>query len=237
LKIKIDRYTEEQAREYADNEAEIQGFKVGDLKWQKYFKEYLSFAYSTMSVGRNPRKGSKKYNALINVYPDIFGETGYAGKLAKNYYTQSGERGVTLESIQDRILSAVNNLVRLHENAALGVRNTTKGNKQGKIPNEDMSELQYPDRSEFSSDEEYKKVLEKVFFKWFQRDMIANAVLEGLEILSSLTKEDVEQILSTVNVEGEIDEIKNQGREEFVKRLRSQFKNRIPTYKKVILGN
>lgn len=235
MKVRIDKYTEEQARDYADTESDIHGFKQGSEPWKKAFKEYLSFAYSTMSVGRNPRKGSKKYKTLINVYPDIFSEEGYAGALAKNYYTQDGSKGVSLESIQDRILSAVNNLVRLHENAFIGVKNTTRGSKQGKIPNADMSELQYPDRADFKSDEEYKEVMQHVFYKWFQRDMITHAILEGLELVMSLTKEDVETILKTVNIEGEIDEIKNEGREELIKRLRSQFKNVLPTYKKVIL--
>lgn len=236
MKIRIDKYTEEMAREYANNEAEIRGFAIGDEKWKKAFKEYLSFAYSTMAVGRNPRKGTKKYNALINVYPDVFSDEGYAGKAAKNYYTQDGSRGVSTESIQDRILSAVNNLVRLHENAVFGVKNTTRGNKQGKIPNEDMSELQFPDRSEYSSQEKYNEAVVEIFRKWFMRDLIANAVLEGLSIMMTLTKEDANQILQTINIEGELEDIKSKGREEFVKRLRSQFRNKIPNYKKTVLG-
>jgi len=236
MKIKLDKYTEEQAREYADNESEIKGFKIGSEPWKKAFKEYLSFAYSTMSVGRNPRRGSKAYKTMLEVYPDIFSESGYAGKAAKNFYTQSGERGVSIESIQDRILSGVNNLVRLHENSIVGTKNTTRGSKQGKIPNEDMSELQFPDKADFKTEDEYHAVVKDVFHHWFQRDLITNAILESLNMFFTLTKSDIETIIGTLNIEGEIEQIKHEGRAEFIKRLRASFKNKIPNYKKTILG-
>ena len=91
-RIRLDKYTEEQAKTHADIEAEINGFKIGSDRWQKEVAKYLGFAHSTMSVGRNPFTpgGGHKYKIKTEIYPDIFGENGFAGKTAKTYIRKDG---------------------------------------------------------------------------------------------------------------------------------------------------
>lgn len=237
-KVFMDKYTKEQAMEYANNEAESRGFKAGSDKWKDAFKEYLSFAFSTMSVGRNPR-GDHKYKVMIELYPEIFGDRGFAGKVAPNYLTQEGRRGVPLEVVQDRILSSVNNLMKLFENAALGVKNTTTGNKPGEIPNSDMSELQFPKRESGMSDEEYSLIADAVVRHWLVRDIITNSILESLAPFFRLSSADINDIMSGIKSRGvSVEDAMGEGREDLVKTLRAQVKPKVDqiNYKKLVKG-
>jgi len=58
-KIILNKYTREAAEQFADNEGEIHGFDRESPRWETAFKKSLSHAYSTMSVGRNPRSCKK----------------------------------------------------------------------------------------------------------------------------------------------------------------------------------
>lgn len=221
MSVKISKYTKDQAKAYADNEADIYGFAVGSPKWQKAFKDYLSESYSTMAVGRNPRPGSHKYKVIIGKYPEIFGEEGFAGRVAKSYKTTSGE-GIPLDEVQNRIMSTVMNLVKVFENGIMGTLNTTKTRKQGKIENEAMSELQMPNRKEFKSDDDFKAAKRDVIYNWFQRDILVDAVLEFLLPFFKMKKAEIESVLDKIVLdETDLDGDVNQGRADLVSKLRS----------------
>ena len=195
--MELDKYTKIQATEYANNEAEIGGFKIGSPQWKTAFKTYLSFAHSTMSVGRNPRT-LKNPSAAVAVkhYPEMFGEVGIAGRLAEKY--QGPEGKLPLSSIQNRILASVTNLVKLYENGILGVKTTTKGRKEGKIPNDDMSRMQLPERPKGMSDEEYNNLpqTKEVLRNWITRDLLTNLMIESITPVFMLTQKDIDAILS-----------------------------------------
>jgi hypothetical protein len=239
--FKIDKFTKAQAIEYANNEAELHGFKLSSDRWKKAFKHYLSFAIGTMSVGRNPREGHR-YKALLEVYPEIFGPKGFSARMAAGYTDQQGRKGsdeFQIKAINDRIMSAVSNLMKLFENGGMGTRNTTKGNKPGKIPNSDMSQLQFPNKEDFSSSEEYEAVVKDVLYNWLVRDLITDCILESLHMYWSLDQKDVEDIMGVVKFnEATVKEVMGEGREEFLKRLRAQVKPKLAAlnYKKLVLG-
>lgn len=199
--VKVSKYTQNQAKEYADTEAEIHGFPVGGARWQTAFKKYLSESFSSMAVGRNPRVNSHQYRAFIVKYPEIFGEEGFAGKVAKNYISSSGEKGIPLVEVQNRIMSTVMNVVKIFENGIMNVKTTTKGRKQGKISSEEMSDFQMPNREDFKSDDEFKAAKKDVVYNWLQRDILVDAFLELLMPFFKLDEPSVERIMSKITIE------------------------------------
>jgi hypothetical protein len=232
----LDKYTKEQAKEFADNEAQIQGFDIGSPHWKKAFEDYCKFATSTMSVGRNPRG---KIENVEKLYPEVFSADGFAGKVARNYKSQVGQE-VDLKAIQNRIMSSVSNLVKLFENGVMGTKNTTKGAKQGHIDNSDISELQLPSRLPNESDDEYEAKTKDVIRHWLIRDLITNSVLESLTPFFELTKKDVDDIMGLIQAEeATIEEIQKGKRSEFVKRLSAVIGPKIKqvSYRKLILGS
>lgn len=195
--MEMDKYTKLQAKEYANNEAEISGFEIGSDKWKKAFKEYLEFAHSTMSVGRNPRNlKNPSVASAVKYYPEMFGESGIVGKLAEKYVGPEGK--VPISSIQNRVLASVTNLVKLYENGVLGTRTTTRGRKEGKIADDEMSRLQLPDRPKGMSDEEYNNLpqTKEVLRNWIIRDLLTNLMIESITPVFMLTKKDIDDILN-----------------------------------------
>jgi hypothetical protein len=218
--IKVSKYTQDQAKEYANNESEIHGFPVGSPKWSKCYKDYLTESYSTMALGRNPRPGSFKYKAFIVKYPEVFSSEGFAGVVSKAYRTAQGEKGLPLEEVQNRIMSTVMNLVKVYENGVMGTFNTTKGAKQGKISNAEMSELQMPNKEEFKSDEEFQAAKKDVVYNWFQRDVLIDVVIESLLPFFKLQKNEVEKILGAIELGDTSPEVAmGKGRLELVDKL------------------
>lgn len=236
---RIDPITKEMATDYANEEAKIYNFKIGSTEWKKAFKEFVNDAIGTMSVGRNPQsRSSHTYKVKTEFYPDIFGAQGFAGRIAKNFYTESGQKGVPLESIQNRILSATNNLVRMFENGVMGTRNTTKGRTQGKIKNENMSELQFPNREEFSNQDEFDAAVKDVVYNWLVRDIINDAVLESLIPFFNMSADDVDDIMAASNLDqADIADAMKNGSDRLIKTLRSKVKPKISNvvYKKLVL--
>lgn len=223
--IKVSKYTKEQAEEYANNEADIHGFPRGSYRWKKALSEYLHESYHTMAVGRNPRPGSHRYKAFIAKYPEIFGADGFAGRVSKEYRTSSGSKGIPLEEAQNRIMSTVMNIVKLFENGIVGTMNTTVGRKQGKISNRDMSELQMPNKEEFSSPEEFEAAKKDVVYAWFQRDILVDAVLELLIPFFNMESDDVDHILGAISLEDTTaDQAMGEGRMQLIDALRQVMK-------------
>lgn len=59
MKIKIDKFTEQQAIDFADREAKLNGFSKKSKEWEKAYKKSLSESLETMTLGRNPRDSKK----------------------------------------------------------------------------------------------------------------------------------------------------------------------------------
>lgn len=192
----LDKYTIEQAQLHANNEAELQGFEIGSPNWKTAFKDYCEFAKGTMSVGRNPRSAKNPIKAIENLYPDIFDQI--SGRWAKNYRGQDG-KGIPVEAVRSRIMSSVTNLVKLFENAELGTKTTTLGNEQGKIDNNNMSDLQLPAKRSDQTPEDYLEATKSVVRAQMTRDLLTNIVLESLKPFMEMTGRDVHEIMATVN--------------------------------------
>lgn len=236
-KIRLDETTKEMASEYANNEAELKGFKVGSSRWKDAFKHYCEFAAGTLAVGRNPSRRNPS-DREKEFYQDVYGSGGFAGRVAPNVVTQEGT-GISLTEAQNRISSSVNNLALLFQNGIMNVKTTTHGKSQGKIANSDMSELQFPNKEDFPDQDQWDAAARDTIYNWFMGDLIRDAVLESLLPFFNLDKKDVEDILSAVNIEqADIQEMKSKGRAEFIRRLRTQAQPKMKdvSYKKIILG-
>lgn len=240
-KIHLDKITEEEAVDYANREADLNGFPRGSERWEKAVKDAVGFAFGTMSVGRNPRRSNPfNYETLVSLYPDVFSDSGFAGKIKKHFKAKSGESAPTLQTIQNRLLSAFGNLAKLFENGALNMKTTAKARSEGKIPNSEMSDFQFPNKEDFDSKEAYNSAVQKVVKQWFINDLITNVIIESLTPFFNLTETDVDQIMSAVTIEdGNIKELATTGRKEFVKRLRAQVRHEFQkiNYRNMILGN
>lgn len=196
MSLKVDSTTKSQAMEYADNEAEIHGYERGGSAWQNAINEYVKFAIGTMSVGRNPR--SFRWKTFVSIYADL-NENGFAGKVAKNYRGPSGVKGVGVNDIQNRILASVTNLSKLYENGILGIKTTTTGSEQGQISNDKMSELQLPDKSEFSGN--YDEQVNMVVRNWVIRDIVSTIILELLTPFFKMTEADFDAIAEAIKLD------------------------------------
>lgn len=233
----LDQFTKDQATEFADTEAELKGFPRGGERWKNAFKHYLTFAMGTMSVGRNPR-GGHRYKVIVEEYPQVFGAEGFAGRMLKNMQVAEGNQK-SLEAVRARILSSVHNLMKLFEAGGLGIKNTTSTDKQGKIQNSEMSELQFPNKEEYSTKEEYESAVKDIVYNWFVRDMVTNCILESLTMFWTLSEQDVADIMDAVTInDANLKEIMGEGRAEFIRRLKAQVEPRIKSlnYKKLVLG-
>lgn len=196
-KINLDPHTKEQANDYANMEAELQGFAVGSEKWKKSYKHFLGFALSTITLGRNPRGKSLKNPRDLKIWPEIFGSSGFAGTVAKNFKTSNGT-GIPLEEAQDRIKSAVTSLTYMYLNGVYDIRTTTKGRKQGLIKDDDMSDLQLrgKDTSDkgLSSEEMTAENLD-VLYNQLALTFVESAVMACLLPFFKMSKDDLQDLL------------------------------------------
>lgn len=238
--MEVDKYSKEQATEYANNEAEMLGFAVGSLKWKACFKEYIDFAKGTMNVGRNPRMMMRNpIKAIEGYYGDILSSSGLAGRLARNYRSPEG-KGVPLEAVQNRIMSSVTNLVKLFENAELGTKTTTTGRGQGKIDNNNMSELQMPTKFSGQSDA-YREAAVAVIKKQMTRDLLTNIILESLVPFFELKKKDIDDLMATFDFKTpDVSEFHKEGvRKSWIDALRGVVGKKFSTinYRKILFGD
>lgn len=222
MTVRIDKYTKEQAAEYADNECEVSGAPIGGSMWKGHYGEYLEEAKGTMSVGRNPRTARNPVSSAAVMYNDILGKSGLAGKLASNYKSKSG-KGVPVDVIQNRIMSSVLNIVKLYENSVLGVKTTTVGDKQGRIEASAMSDLQMPPRPKDMTDEQYAVLARAVVKQQMTRDLLTNMMLENLIPFFNLQKQSVDKIMAATSLDdAKLEDLQKPGlRKEWVKQLRA----------------
>lgn len=226
--LKINENTKDQAIEYADNEAEIQGFKRGSPKWQNMVAKYIEFAIGTMAVGRNPR--GYRYKIYTTLYPEVFSSSGWAGQVAKNYATQEKEPGVPVKEIENRILAALTNISKMFENGILNLRTTTIGNAQGKIDVLNVSDFQFPEKGSMS-DTAYKEAVQDVLKAWVTRDLSITILLECLKPFMKLTDSDFQRIADKINLDAiNMSDIKKGQRETFIREVKRVL---APTFDKI----
>lgn len=228
-RLQIDEITKSQAMEYADNEAEICGFKRGGHEWQEAVSRYVKFAISTMSVGRNPR--GFRYKVYTTLYSNVFSQKGWAGEVAQNYESQTG-RGLPVKEVDNRILASLTNISKLFENGILGLKTTTRGNKQGEIDPNDASDFQFPDKALLGKNkEEYELQISRVLRAWIIRDLSITILLECLKPFFKLTVEDVEYLSDRINLQKiTMDDVRRGQREVFIQRLQEAL---APTFDKI----
>ncbi len=235
MNLKVNETTKAQAMEYADNEAEINGFGRGSQKWQSALQDYIKFAIGTMSVGRNPR--SFRYKTFVAFYSAL-GDQGFAGEVAKNYVGPSGRKNETkLSDIQNRIIASVTNLSKLYENGILGIRTTTIGGEQGEIPNDKMSQLQLPDKESFKGSD-YDKEANQVVRNWVIRDILSTIILELLMPFFDMTEADFNEIAKRINLDqAELSNIKTD-RKKYVEAIQREMRAKLSriNIRKLLLG-
>jgi len=202
-RLHLDDITKDQATEYANNEADLKGFKVGSTKWKDAFKRHLSYAVSTMSLGRNPRTTMKRNPRDMKVWPEIYGEDGFAGAVHKNFKTKSGER-IPLNEARDRIKGCITNLTYMMVNAVYNIKTTTKGNRQGKIPEGDMSDLQLRGTSETVDGDEKDALNKDVLYNQLALTTVETICQMLLVPFFKMKQSDIQAILDSISVEGKI---------------------------------
>ncbi len=219
----LDKYTQEMAKEFANNEAEHHGFKVGSDRWKKAFKDYCEEATDTMSIGRNPlTRSNPSIASLKPFFAEIFSATGAAGQIAKHYV--GGE--MSTEAVEQRIMSAVTSIVKLFENGKMGSKTRAKG-KYGKMENSEMSDFQLPKRPAGTSDQDYDRMTKEVLRKWVTRDLLTGFLIESLVPFFSMSKNEVDQMVNAlVDVAGgSIKGYQEGGADSRRNQLMSQFHN------------
>lgn len=195
----LDEITKSEAMAFADREADLHGYARGSADWKRCFKKYLGEAAGGMTLGRNPRKNPRE----IQNWPEIFGREGFAGEVAQNYKGQA-VKGMSLEEVRSRIQGAVSNLVYMWLNGIYGIRTTTIGRQQGKIPAENMSDLQLRGSDEGLTKEEAIAQNKDVLYNQLAMTVIESAVLELLTPFFRMSKSDMDSILDGIAIQGEM---------------------------------
>lgn len=218
----LDKYTQDMATEFANNEAEHHGFAVGSTKWKSAFKSYCDEATETMTAQNPFNKRNPSVASLKPYFKEIFSESGAAGQIAKHYV--GGQ--MSTSAVEQRILASVTNLVKLFESGRMGNKVKARGG-YGKMENSEMSDFQLPKRPEGMSDDDYKKMTKEVLRKWVTRDLLTGFLIESLVPFFALTKNEVEQIVNAlVDVAGgSIKAYQEGGADSRRNQLMSQFHN------------
>lgn len=230
--VNIDEYTKDAAVKFADREAELKGFAKNGEEWKRAFKKYLGFAFSTISVGRNPRKAKNPRD--MQTWPEIFSNDGFAGRVKSQYRGKDGER-LELQEVQERIKSAVTALAYLYLNGVYGVRTTTKSSKSGKIDASQMSDLQLRD----SHTAGFEDTNIGIARNQLALTVIESGLYEFLLPFFNMPPEDIQDIVQSIKIEGKISAPGvAQARTELEKSIRQKIGDRLKnlSLKKLLLG-
>jgi len=181
------------ATEFANNEAEHHGFKVGSNPWKTAFKNYCDEARTTMTAQNPYHMRNPSPQSVKPYFSEIFSEKGAAGEIAKHY---TGE-AMSTSAVEQRIMSAVTSMVKLFEAGKMGSRNKAKG-KYGKMLNSEMTEFQLPKKTEGMTDAEYSRLEKEVLKKWLTRDLLTGFLIEALIPFFSMSKAEVDQMVAAL---------------------------------------
>lgn len=174
--VHIDDATKEQALEYANTQADLQGIERGSAQWKKFLEKYLGFAYSTMSVGRNPRATSREQiDQLTELYPTIFDEKiGFLGRISKSREEYQAN--------SSRLIAAVKNITYLIVENVAGVKSDKK-----------EAGMQFPQKGSMPEDR-YNEVVADVIQNWVLFDIVEGSVYNALSVPLGFRKSDLDFI-------------------------------------------
>ena len=177
MKVKVDRLTVEQAIDYANREAKIKGFDKNSSKWQRAYQHSLNESLGTMTLGRNPFSNPRDENT----WPEIFGVDGFAGRVAEQYRSKSkSEEKVRRHEVAERIKSAVTTLTYLYANGIMEIKTSADSHMTGRMPNEDMADIQWRGSSENESKEDVEEENMQVDLNQIALTVIETACYEFL---------------------------------------------------------
>jgi hypothetical protein len=191
MKLKVDKFTIAQAIDYADREGMIQGFKKGSAEWNHAYNHHIKKALGTMTLGRNPFRGNPRDDAN---WPEVFGENGFAGEVARKYKGKGGEKFSRREIIE-RVKGNVTALSYLYVNGIMDIKTTTLRSQSGNIPESEMSDLQLRDQA-------YEKENEAVVRNQLILTIVETLCYESLIPFFTMPEKDVRAIADTVKITG-----------------------------------
>lgn len=198
MKIKIDRFTQDQAVDYANREAAIHGFDRSSEKWKNAYKKSVSESLETMTLGRNPFSRNPREEAT---WPEIFGNDGFCARVAFNYKGRDGEK-VTRREIAERVKASIASLVYMYLNGVMNIKTTTKTSDSGKIPNSSMSDLQLQGSAEDTTLEEAEIANMDVVMNQIILTVVETACFEFLLPFFVMKPDEIKSITSKIKVEG-----------------------------------
>ena len=198
MKVKIDKFTHDQAQDYADREGMIKGFSKDSAKWKNAYNQALSESLETMSLGRNPYYRNPRDEAT---WPEVFGNDGFCAKVAFRYKGKEGDQ-VTKREISERVKASVTALVYLYLNGILNIKTTTATSETGFITHGKMSDLQMRGSEEnFSVDaadeENIAVVMNQIILT-----VVETACYEFLLPFFTMNPNDVQKIVSKIDIKG-----------------------------------
>ncbi|MCE5317777.1 MAG: hypothetical protein LLG04_10550 [Parachlamydia sp.] len=200
MKVKVDRLTVDQAIDYANREAKLNGFDRNSEAWQRAYQRSLRESVGTMTIGRNPFERNPRDE---NTWPEVFGENGFAGKVAYNYKgrTKSGTR-YKKQEISERIKGAVSTLVYLYMNGIMQIKTSADTSASGKINATEMSDLQWRGSSENMSRSEADEENKKVIMNQIVMTVVETAVYEFLLPFFTMPESEIRKITDKIEISG-----------------------------------
>ena len=217
MKLKVDKFTIDEANDYADRQGMIEGFSRGSNEWHRAFNHQLKKAVGTMSLGRNPFRANPRDDSN---WPEVFGDKGFAGIVARNYRGKAGEK-VSKREIGERIKASVSALVYLYLNGILEIKTTTTTSQSGEINTSEMSDLQL---SEAGSDVRNHDVA----MNQLMLTIVETICYESLIPFFTLKPQDVVDIKDKARITGKISvKAMAEKRSEIEKELRSRIGSKL----------
>ena len=235
MKVKVDRLTVEQAIDYANREAKIKGFDRNSAKWNTAYQHSLNESLGTMTLGRNPYRNPRDENT----WPEIFGVDGFAGRVAEQYRSKTkGEDKVRRHEVAERIKSAVTTLTYLYANGIMEIKTSADRHITGRMPNEDMSDIQWRGSSENTTKEDAEEANMQVVLNQIALTVIETACYEFLLPFFTMPASDIKKITDKIEISGKPSvRALSEKRAEIEKKLRARIGSRLKniSFAKMIL--
>lgn len=236
MKVKVDRLTVEQAIDYADREGRLKGFDRDSAKWKNAYHHSLNESVGTMTLGRNPFNRNPRDE---NTWPEIFGNDGFAGKVAYSYRSKpkSGER-YRRQEIAERIKSAVSTLTYLYVNGVMKIKTSADSDVTGRMENQKMSDLQWRGSSEDMTKDQAEEENRRVVMNQIVMTVVETACYEFLIPFFTMNESEVKKITDKIQISGK-PSIKEMGelRTDIEKKIRARIGNKLKnlSFSKLVL--
>ena len=136
-------------------------------------------------------------------WPEIFGESGFAGVVASNYRGKEGQK-ITIVEARHRLMAVINNLVYMTMNGVLGKKTEAGVRRDGKISNKDMSDLQLRGSSDQpgESKDDIRTENIAVAYNLMVQTMVETVLLEIMSFYFKMSKDDLNKLADSLKIEG-----------------------------------